>query len=45
MVVLHFKMSQGNEFLYETTTSIKIDDLYVELCERKYSSFPNSYSE
>ena len=36
MVVLHFKKSQGNEFLYETTTSISIDDLYVQLCESKY---------
>jgi hypothetical protein len=29
MVVLHFKKTAGNEFLFETNTSITIDDLYV----------------
>lgn len=28
MVVLHFKKSKGNEFLYETTTATLNDDLY-----------------
>ena len=35
MVVLHFKKTEGNEFLFETTTAISIDDLTVELCESK----------
>ena len=36
MVVLHFKKSEGNEFLYESNMQIKIDDLIKELCEGKY---------
>ena len=35
MVVLHFKKSKGNEFLFETTTAILNDDLYTQLCEGK----------
>lgn len=33
MVVLHFKKSEGNQFLYETNTAIKVDDLIVELVD------------
>lgn len=33
MVVLHFKKGDGNQFLYESTTATKIDDLIVELCD------------
>jgi hypothetical protein len=33
MVVLHFKKSEGNQFLYETNTSIKVNDLVVELVD------------
>jgi len=33
MVLLHFKRSEGNQFLYETTTSITIDKLVDELVQ------------
>jgi len=33
MVLLHFKRTEGNQFLYETTTATSVDDLVVELCE------------
>jgi len=33
MVVLHFKKSDANQFLYETITSISIDQLTEELVE------------
>jgi len=33
MVVLHFKKGAANEFLYETTTDTKIEDLVELLCE------------
>ena len=36
MVVLHFKKNDLNQFLYETTMSIKIDDLLAELVECKF---------
>jgi len=35
MVVLHFKKGAANEFLYETTTDTKIEDLVELLCESK----------
>lgn len=35
MVVLHFKKTEGNEFLYETTMMITIDQLLGELVESK----------
>jgi len=33
MVLLHFKRTEGNQFLYDTTTSTSVDDLVQELCE------------
>ena len=33
MVLLHFKKTEGNQFLYETTTAIPVDDLVNEICE------------
>jgi len=33
MVLLHFKRTEGNQFLYETTTATRVEDLVVELCE------------
>lgn len=33
MVVIHFKRSDNNQFLYETTADTKIDDLLVSLVE------------
>lgn len=33
MVVLHFKKQEGNEFLYETNTSIPVAQLIEELCK------------
>jgi hypothetical protein len=38
MVVLHFKKSKGNEFLYETVTTIQNEDLYQQLCEGKFTT-------
>lgn len=35
MVLLHFKKTEGNEFLYETNMQINIDVLTNELCECK----------
>jgi hypothetical protein len=37
MVVLHYKKTDSNQFLYETETSIKIDQLIYDLCESKLS--------
>ena len=39
MVVIHFKKTKGNEFLYETNTQILNDDLYIQLCEGKFLIF------
>lgn len=36
MVVLHYKKTDLNQFLYETNTSIKIEQLLNEVCESKY---------
>jgi len=33
MVLLHFKRTDHNQFLYETVTSISIDKLVVELVD------------
>lgn len=35
MVQLHFKKTEGNEFLYDTTMPTSIDQLLEELCESK----------
>lgn len=35
MVVLHYKKSDLNQFLFETNTSIKVDDLIDEMCRGK----------
>jgi hypothetical protein len=35
MVLLHFKKTEGNEFLYETHTGITIDELTEKLVESK----------
>lgn len=37
MVLLHFKRSDQNQFLYETTTAIAIDKLVEELVASKLS--------
>lgn len=37
MVVLHYKKTDLNQFLYETNTSIKIEQLLNEVCESKYA--------
>jgi len=37
MVLLHFKKSDANQFLYETTTAITIDKLVEELVTGKQS--------
>ena len=36
MVVLHYKKTDLNQFLYETHSQVKIDDLINEVCESKY---------
>ena len=36
MVVLHYKKTDLNQFLYETHTGIKIEDLIQDVCESKY---------
>jgi hypothetical protein len=38
MVVLHYKKTDLNQFLFETHCSIKTEDLLNELCERKCAS-------
>lgn len=35
MVVLHYKKTDLNQFLFETHTAIPVDDLVNELCESK----------
>lgn len=35
MVVLHYKKTDLNQFLMETNTAIKIDDLIVDVCNSK----------
>ena len=35
MVVLHFKKTEGNEFLYESTMAITIEQLTKDLVESK----------
>jgi hypothetical protein len=35
MVVLHYKKTDLNQFLYETHSQVKIDDLINEVCESK----------
>ena len=35
MVVLHYKKTDLNQFLYETHTAIKVDDLIVDVCNSK----------
>lgn len=35
MVLLHFKRSDQNQFLYETTTAVAIDKLVEELVASK----------
>lgn len=35
MVVLHYKKTDLNSFLYETHAEVKIDDLINEVCESK----------
>jgi len=35
MVVLHYKKTDLNQFLYETQTSIKVDQLLIDVCESK----------
>ena len=39
MVVLHYKRSEQNQFLYETTTSTRVEDLIDQLC-RSTALFP-----
>ena len=36
MVVLHFKKGDANTFLYDTNTSITIDQLTIELVDGKF---------
>ena len=36
MVVLHFKKGDGNQFLYETTMALTIDNLTVQLVDSKF---------
>ena len=38
MVVLHYKKTDLNQFLYETYSEVKIDDLISEVCESKLNS-------
>ena len=38
MVVLHYKKTDLNQFLFETSTSIKVDQLLYDLCEGKSDS-------
>ena len=38
MVVLHYKKTDLNQFLFETYTAIKVQDLLNELCEGKQSN-------
>jgi len=38
MVVLHYKKTDLNQFLFETHCGIKTEDLLNELCERKFVS-------
>jgi hypothetical protein len=35
MVVLHYKKTDLNQFLYETHSQVKVDDLLNEVCESK----------
>lgn len=35
MVVLHYKKTDTNQFLYETETAIKVEQLLNDLCESK----------
>ncbi len=36
MVVLHYKKTDLNQFLMETHTAIKVEELLEEVCESKY---------
>ena len=38
MVVLHYKKTDLNQFLYETHCDVKVDDLVNEICESKSSN-------
>lgn len=43
MVLLHFKKTEGNEFLYESTMAISIDQLLEELVESKFFFVISAY--
>ena len=46
MVVLHYKKTDLNQFLFEIASSIKVEDLLNELCESKLfyiSNFKNKF--
>jgi len=47
MVILHYKKSDANTFLYETFAAIQVDELVKVLTESKFSHVANQvfYSE
>lgn len=40
MVVIHYKRTEHNQFRWETTVQIVVDDLIVKIAEGKILNFP-----